>query len=125
LAYNDLLYVYDASTPSDPDAKMQAIRLRPVGAKITNHARLSGNIAIPALAALAEGDATIAVPGAQVGDHLVFNLVAAPPASVAVVDAWVSADGTVALRFRNAHASVAYGGGTVACAALASRSIAP
>lgn len=125
LADNDYLYVYDASNPSNPDAKMPARLLRPAGVKITNHLRYEGNITAPALAAGVEGDATIAVTGALVGDHAVFNLTTALPASLAILHAWVSALGVVTVRFRNMHASAAYAGGALTCVALVSRSVAP
>lgn len=123
LADNDILYVWDASTPSSPDKKIPGLKLRPDGARITAYRRFDGNIAIPALAAGVEGDATIAVLGAAVGDHVQFNFQASPPGNIAIVATWVIAD-TVGVRFRNTHASVAYAGGNVACMALVTRSAA-
>lgn len=163
LADNDLLYVRDASDPSNPDKKMLGSKLRiftadlstapvatpadddriglwdvsdgpaprkhllfsafrPAGAKVTQHLRFAGNIAIPAMAAGVENDATIAVAGAAVGDHAVFNI--QPPANIAVLSCWVSAADVLTVRFRNLHASSAYAGGNVSCVALVSRSTA-
>lgn len=124
IADNDVLYIWDASAPSAPDKKIPGQKLRPAGSKISNYFRFDGSIAIPALAAGVEGDATIAVAGAAVGDHVQFNLQAAPPANIAILATWVIAD-VVGVRFRNTHASVAYAGGSVACVALVTRSTAP
>ena len=125
LADNDYIYVYDASTPANPDAKAAAGLFRPIGAKITNHIRYEGNISAPALAAGIEGDATIAVVGAAVGDHLTFNLTTALPANLAILHAWVSASDVATVRFRNTHASTPYAGAALPCVALVSRSITP
>lgn len=124
LADNDLLYVWDASTPANPDSKMLGARLRPAGAKITSHLRYEGDITIPDLAAAAEADATITVAGALPDDHVVFNLAAAPPANIAILACWAEAD-VVKVRFRNTHAATAYVTAAVACVALVSRSIVP
>lgn len=165
LADNDLLYIRDASAPSDPDKKITGAKLkrdvanptgatqeatpddgdilliwdvddpanhrkwiflsqlRPVGAKITHHRRFAGNIAIPNIAADEEQDATIAVAGAAVGDHVVFNPSAPPPAGLIVSAGWVSAADTVTIRFRNAG-SGAFAAANLACVALVSRSTA-
>jgi hypothetical protein len=123
VADNDVMYIWDASTPSAPDKKVPFSKLRPSGVRITNNFRYEGNITIPALAAGVEGDATIAIAGAAVGDHLVFNLTAALPGNIAVLHAWVSAADTATVRFRNTHAANAYAGAAIACVALASRSV--
>jgi hypothetical protein len=121
IADGDLLYVRDVSDPSDPDKKTPFSKLRPSGNRITHNFRFAGNVAIPALAAGVEGDATVTVTGAVVGDHASFNI--QPPASIAVLASWVSANDTLSVRFRNVHASSAYAGGSVACVALVSRSV--
>lgn len=121
VADGDLFYARDVSDPSKPDKKVPFSKIRPAGARVTHNFRFAGNIAIPALAAGVEGDATITVTGAVAGDHVSFNL--QPPASIAVLSSWVSANDTVSVRFRNTHASSAYAGGAVACVALVSRSI--
>ncbi|MDI7862520.1 hypothetical protein MRS76_11165 [Rhizobiaceae bacterium n13] len=125
LADNDWIYVFDVSNPSDPDGKMLGSKLRPAGAKISNYLRFEGTVTIPGLAAGVEDDATISVPGAQVGDHVVFNLSANLPADLAITYVRVSAADTVLVRFRNLHASSGYGGGSPACTALVIRSIDP
>lgn len=122
IADNDYIYVWDASTPDNPDAKAMGAKLRPAGVKITNHLRYSGDITIPGLAAGVEGDATITVTGALEGDHVVFNI--ALPTNIAVLGSWVSAADTVTVRFRNTHASNAYSTDDIACLALVSRSTA-
>lgn len=123
LADNDLLYVWDASDPSNPDKKMLASKVRPAGAKITNQLRFAGNITVPSLAAGVEADATIAVPGAAVGDHVTFGLTVLLPASLGILHYWVSAADTVSVRIRNFHASVTYVGAALACTALVTRSV--
>lgn len=124
IADNDVLYVWDASAPSDPDKKVSGSKLRPSGSKITNYYRYSGAVTIPALAAGVEANATISVPGAIAGDHVQFNLLVAPPANIAILAFWAAAD-LVAIRFRNLHASNAYAGDSVTCSALVTRSAAP
>jgi hypothetical protein len=124
VADEDVLYIWDASTPAAPDKKVPFSKIRPPGVRITNNLRYEGNVNIPALAAGVEGDATIVIAGAAVGDHLVFNLAAALPGNIAVLHAWVSAADTATVRFRNTHASAAYAGAAIACVALASRSTA-
>lgn len=124
LADDDWVYVWDRSNPSNPDAKAAGVRFRPAGAKITNYFRFEGNVAIPALAAGIEGDATVTVTGAAVGDHVQFNLSAAPTANIAILACWAEAD-VVKVRFRNTHASSAYAGASVACTALVTRSVTP
>lgn len=124
LADNDLLYVWDASTPGNPDGKMLGLRLRPVGSKITNYLRYEANITIPSMAAGVEADASIAVAGTLAGDHALFNLLAAPPANIAILAVWTDAN-LVWVRFRNTHASVAYVSAAVACTALVTRSVVP
>jgi len=120
LADGDLFYVRDASEPSNPDKKVPFSKVRPTGARITHHYRFSDDITIPNISAGAEADATIAVPGAATGDHVVFNM--EPPANIAVLSSWVSAADTVKVRFRNTHASNAYSTADIACVALVSRS---
>lgn len=122
VADNDLFYARDVSEPSDPDKRVPFSKIRPAGNRVTHNFRFAGNVAIPALAAGVEGDATVTVAGAVVGDHASFNI--QPPASIAVLASWVSANDTLSIRFRNLHASSAYAGGNVACVALVSRSIA-
>lgn len=121
LADNDVMYVRDASDPANPDKKIPGSKLRPDGIRITAYRRFEGNVAVPALAAGAEADVSIAVVGALAGDHALFNLLAAPPANIAIMATWAGAD-TVTIRFRNTHASVAYAGGSLACMALITRS---
>lgn len=125
VADNDLLYLYDASTPGAPDKKVPYSKLRPAGAKIANYFRYVGNITIPAINADTEGSATIAVAGVAVGDHVVFNMQAALPADLGVTMVRVSAADTVQVRFRNFHASNNYAGAALACTALVVRSSAP
>lgn len=124
LADNDVVYVWDASTPGAPDKKITGLKLRPAGAKITNYLRYESTIVIPAIGAATEGVATIAVAGATVGDHTVFNMQDALPADLAVTMVRVSAANTVQVRFRNLHTANAYAGGTLACTALVIRSTA-
>lgn len=124
LSDSDWVYVWDASNPGTPDRKASPVRFRPPGARITNHLRYEANITIPAMAAGDEATATIAVAGAIPGDHVVFNLAAAPPANIGIMACWAELD-VVKVRFRNTHASVAYVSAAVACTALVSRSAAP
>lgn len=125
LADNDLLYVWDASSPGAPDKKITGLKMRPPGAKITNYLRYAGNITIPAINAGVEASATITVTGAAVGDHVIFNMQAALPADLAITTFRVSAADTVQVRFRNLHASNNYAGAALACTALVIRSIVP
>lgn len=118
----DLFYARDVSDPSNPDKKVPFSKIRPAGNRVTHNFRFAGNVAIPGLAAGVEGDANVTVTGAVVGDHASFNI--QPPASIAVLACWVSANNTLTVRFRNLHASSAYAGGNVACVALVSRSVA-
>lgn len=122
IADNDLIYVRDVSSSSAPDKRATASQLRPPGARITNYLRFVGNIAVPAMAASVEGSATIAVPGAQAGDHVVFNMQDALAADLIIGSVRVSADDTVSVRFRNMSSSVAYAGASLACTALVIRS---
>jgi hypothetical protein len=122
LADNDLLYIWDASTPGAPDKKITGAKMRPDGAKITNYLRNAANITIPAINAGTEGSATVAVAGALVGDHVVFNMQDALPADLAVTMVRVSAADTVQVRFRNLHSSNNYAGGILACTILVIRS---
>ncbi|WP_033048589.1 hypothetical protein [Sinorhizobium meliloti] len=124
LADNDLLYVWDASTPSAPDKKITGLKLRPAGAKVTHYLRYESTIIIPAIGAATEGSATIAVAGAVVGDHVVFNMAEALPADLAITSVRVSAADAVQVRFRNLHTANAYAGGTLTCTALVIRSAA-
>ncbi|KQV35544.1 MULTISPECIES: hypothetical protein [unclassified Rhizobium] len=121
LADNDWVYVYDVSNPADPDGKMLGSRFRPAGVRITNYLKFDGNITIPNLAAGAEADATVAVPGALVEDHVIFNLNLAPPANIAILATWAEAD-IVKVRFRNTHAATAFVTADVGCGALVIRS---
>lgn len=122
LADADYFYVVDASTPATPDKKAPFSKVRPAGARITNHLRYDANITIPALAAGAEGLATITVTGARVGDHVVFNLKDLLPADLAITLCRVSAVNTVQVRFRNFGAG-AFASAPLACTASVSRSI--
>lgn len=124
LADNDVLYVWDASSPSTPDKKITGLKLRPAGAKITNYLRYESIIIIPAINAATEGSATIAIAGAAVGDHVVFNMQDALPADLGIMSVRVSAANTVQVRFRNLHTVTNYVGGTLACLALVIRSAA-
>lgn len=124
LADNDFLYVRDASTPSDPDKKIAGSQLRPPGSKVTNYFRYAGAIVLPAIAAGVEADVTIAVTGAVVGDHALFNLQDALPANLIICYSRVSAADTVQVRFRNLHASTGYAGGSLLCTALVIRTTA-
>lgn len=92
-------------------------------AKLTAWFRTAGNLTIPAITNGAEGDATYTVTGAAVGDHVVFNPTAAPPAGLAIMSTWVSGANTVTVRIRN-HSGSNYGGGTLASVALVTRSAA-
>lgn len=123
VADNDYIYIWDASDPANPDKKVPRSKLRPAGSIITNHLRFASTIAVPAMAALTDGTATIAVPGALVGDHVVFNMQDPLPADLAVTVVRVSAADTVQVRFRNLHASNAYAGAALACVALVIRSV--
>lgn len=123
LADNDYLYVWDASTPATPDKKLPGSKLRPAGAKVTNYLRFASAITIPAIAAASEQSATIAVPGALVGDHVVFNMQDPLPADLAVTVARVSTADTVQVRFRNLHTANAYAGAALNCTALVIRSV--
>lgn len=125
LADNDYFYVYDTSDPSNPDKKVPRSKVRPTGVILSNLLRYAANITIPGIAAAAEQSATIAVPGALVGDHVVFNVQDALPADLAVTVVRVSANDTVQVRFRNLHTANAYAGGVLACTALVIRSVAP
>lgn len=124
LADNDVLYVWDASTPGDPDKKIPGSKLRPTGAKVTHYYRAAGNITIPDLAAGVEGTATFTVTGAAVGDNVLFNPTAALPANLAITSVYVSAADTVSVRFRNLHAADAFVTAALACVALVIRSTA-
>ena len=117
----DYFYIWDASSPSAPDKKVSASKMRPTGAEITNYFRFDGNITVPALAAGAEWTATITVPGAAIGDHSVFNLKVANPAGVTIMGYTVTAADTVSVVFRNLGAG-AYAGAVLACTALVNRS---
>lgn len=121
LADADLFYVRDASDPTNPDKKVPYSKIRTpvVGVKMTHQYRYAGDINVPAMAAGAELSATIAVAGAAVGDHVVFNM--APPANIAILGCWVSGADTVSVKFRNTHASNAFIVTAVACVALVSR----
>jgi hypothetical protein len=123
IADNDLIYVRDTSAPGAPDKSATGAQLRPPGARITNFLRYVGNIAVPAMAASAEGTATIAVSGAQAGDHVVFNMQDSLAADLIIGSVRVSADDTVSVRFRNMSSST-YAGGSLACTALVIRSAA-
>ncbi|PLK69880.1 hypothetical protein C0V73_15705 [Rhizobium sp. TH135] len=120
IADGDLIYVRDVSDPAKPDKKAPSSKVRPAGARITNHFRFAGNVAIAALAAGVEVDATVTVTGAVIR-HASFDI--QPPASIAVLSTRVSANDTLSIRFRNLHASSAYAGGNVAYVALVSRSV--
>lgn len=124
IAQDDQIMIWDVSDPATPRKYILVSDIRPAGAKITDLMRYAGPIVVPALAAGVEADVTIAVAGAAVGDHLVFNLVDALPANLAVLYARVSATDTVQVRFRNLHASTGYAGASLACTALVSRSTA-
>ncbi|MBW8285073.1 MAG: hypothetical protein K0M55_15895 [Rhizobium sp.] len=123
-ADNDWIYIWDASTPANPDAKMSPSALRPAGAKVTHYYRAAGNITIPDLAAGVEGTATFTVTGAAVGDNALFNPTAALPANLAITTVYVSAANTVSVRFRNLHAADAFVTAALACVALVIRSAA-
>lgn len=125
LADNDVFYVWDASTPGAPDKKAPFSKIRPPGARITNYLRYESTITIPAINAATEGSATIAVVGAAVGDHVVFNIRDALPADLGITSVRVSAADTVQVRFRNLHTANNYAGGSLACDALVIRSITP
>lgn len=120
-ADDDRVGLWDVSDSASPRKYLAFSAFRPAGDKVTHHFRFAGNITIPAMAAGVENDATITVPGAVTGDHAIFNI--QPPANIAVMSAWVSANDTLSIRFRNLHASSAYAGGNVACVALVSRSV--
>lgn len=122
IADNDYMYIFDASTPAAPDKKIPGSKLRPAGAVITSYLRYAGAITIPAIAAATEGSATITVTGAQVGDHVIFNMQDALPADLAVTMFRVSAANTVQVRFRNLHTANAYAGAALNCTALVIRS---
>ena len=124
LADGDLFYVVDVSTPSAPDKKIPASKVRPAGSKITNYLRYDSNITIPALAAGAEDTATITVTGAAVGDHVIFNPKDALPAGVGIMSSRVGAADTVHVRFRN-FGSSAFVSAPLACVVLVARSVAP
>ena len=101
LADNDSFYVVDASSPGAPDKKVPWSKMKPAGSEITNYLRYEGGITIPTIAAGAEGSATITVPGAAVGDHVIFNPNAAMAAGLGVVGVRVSAADTISVLFRN------------------------
>lgn len=121
LADGDLFYVADVSNPGAPDRKVPRSKMIPAGSKITNHLRYDGSITIPTIAAGAEGTATISVPGAAIGDHVVFNPNEAIASNIGIMAVRVSAVDIVSVRFRN------FGGSSfttvpMACIALVSRS---
>ncbi len=124
LADGDLFYVADVSNPAAPDRKVPWSKMKPAGVLITNHFRYDGSITIPTIAAGAEGTATIGVPGAAIGDHVVFNPNDSLPSNLGIMAVRVSAADVVSVRFRN------FGGGSfasapMACIALISRSAFP
>jgi hypothetical protein len=125
LTDNDFFYVWDFSDPAAPDKKVPRSKVRPAGVIISNHFRYAANIAIPAIGAATEGTTTISVPGALVGDHVLFNMQDALPADLAVTMFRVSASDTVQVRFRNLHTSVAFVGASLGCTALVTRSVTP
>lgn len=100
----DLFYVWDASTPSTPDKKVPASKMRPSGAKITQYIRKVDSLTIPTLAAGAEGAVSVTMTGAVQGDHAVFTPRALPPADIAITAVAITADDTVQVRFRNLSA---------------------
>lgn len=121
LADGDLFYVADVSNPGTPDRKVPWSKMKPAGVRITNRLRYDGPITIPTIAAGAEGTATINVPGAAVGDHVVFNPNESLASNLGIMAVRVSAADIVSVRFRN------FGGGSfttvaMACVALVSRS---
>lgn len=124
LADGDLFYVADVSNPGNPDRKVPWAKMKPAGVNITNHLRYDGSITIPTIAAGAEGTATIDVPGAAIGDHVVFNPNDSLPSNLGIMAVRVSAADVVSIRFRN------FGGGSfstvpIACIALVTRSAFP
>ncbi len=121
LADGDQFYVIDASNPAGPDKRVPWSKIKPTGARIVNYLRYDGGITIPTIAAGSEGTATITVPGAQLGDHVVFNPNASLASDLGITAVRVSAANIVSVRFRN------FGGGsfataTLACVALVIRS---
>ncbi|MBY3162129.1 hypothetical protein HFO65_15975 [Rhizobium laguerreae] len=125
LADTDYFYVVDASDPSNPDKKVPRVKMRPAGSIISTYFRYAANITIPAIAAATEQETTISVPGAAVGDHVLFNMQDALPANLGVTMVRVSAADTVQVRFRNLHTANAYAGAALLCVALVIRSIVP
>lgn len=121
LSGDDVFYVADASNPSAPDKKVQFSQMVPAGVKITHHFRYEGGITIPTLSAGTEGSGTITVPGAVVGDHVVFNPTSALAADIGILSVRVSAADTVSVKFRNFSGS-SFSSAAVACVALVTRS---
>lgn len=97
----DLLYIWDASNPSDPDRKVPFSKVRPGGARITSYIRKVDSLNIPVIAAGAESAVVVTVTGAVQNDHVIFTPTALPPADIAISAVAVTADDTVSVRFRN------------------------
>ena len=121
LADGDLFYVADVSNPGAPDRKVPWSKMKPAGARIINQLRYDGSITIPTMAAGAEGTASITVPGAAIGDHVVFNPNESIASNLGIMAVRVSAADTVAVRFRNFGGS-SFTSVPMACIALVSRS---
>ncbi|MGQ8630823.1 hypothetical protein ACUTJJ_04970 [Agrobacterium sp. DKPNP3] len=122
LADGDLFYVADVSNPGAPDRKVTWSKMKAAGVRITNRLRYDGPITIPTIAAGAEGTATINVPGAAIGDHVIFNPNESLASNLGIMAVRVSAADIVSVRFRN------FGGSSfttvaMACVALVSRSV--
>lgn len=117
-----LFYGYDPTDPGNPDKRVPYSMLRPAGAVVTDYLRFDDDVTIPNLAALAETDVTLSVPGALPGDNVIFNFAAAQPANIAVCGVFISAADAVKVRFRNTHATNAFVTAAVAAVALVIRS---
>lgn len=121
LADGDAFYVADVSNPGAPDRKVPWSKMKPAGVRITNQLRYDGSITVPTMAAGAEGTASIPVPGAAIGDHVVFNPNESLASNLGIVAVRVSATDTVAVRFRNFGGS-SFTSVPMACIALVIRS---
>ena len=119
----DVLYAYDVSQPSTPDKKVPGSKLRPGGARVTNYARYGGNVTLPNITAGTEMNMTIAVPGALVGDHVLFNPDDALPVGLGIMYARVSSSNTVTVRIRNFGVSD-FASAAIAALVLVIRSVA-
>lgn len=119
----DVFYVYDVSQPGSPDKKISGSKLRPGGARVTNYQRFGGNVTLPNITAGTEMNMAISVPGALVGDHVLFNPDDALPSGLGIMYARVSSSNTVTVRIRNFGATD-FASAAMAALVLVTRSVA-